>query len=127
MEQRSRASEVMTKLHRPRPQVETELTSVNSASEYASASEVIADSGTESSSAEPTPPNAEKSCSRRTFLRAGLSLAATAASGPLFGETRRDRADAPDPVAAVDLRRLASRADLTYTKPVSRSEEGMPI
>src|SRR5215469_5706250 len=117
----------MTKSRRPQPQVETELTSVSSASGYASASELIAGSEKESSSADQTPPNAEKSCSRRTFLRAGLSLAAAAASQPLFAQTGSERADNADPIAVVDLRRLVSRAELTYTKPVSRSEEGMPI
>src|SRR5215467_13880217 len=47
---------------------------------------------------------------RRTFMVA--SAAATAASAQGGGD---------------DLRRLISDADLVYTKPVSRSEEGMPV
>src|SRR5690349_13249150 len=107
----------MTKSRPPQPQVETELTSVSSASEYESASEFIAGSGNKSCSADQKPPNAEKSCSRRTFLRAGLSLAAAAAaSRPLLAQRANQTANtSADPNAEVDLRRLASRADLTYT------------
>ncbi len=58
--------------------------------------------------------------SRRTVLAAGLSVPAAA------------RIPAPAPAAlssllSVDYARLAARADLHYTKPVSRSEEGLPI
>ncbi|HUA58613.1 MAG TPA: DUF5703 domain-containing protein [Verrucomicrobiae bacterium] len=57
------------------------------------------------------------SVSRRGFLAAGLAA-------PVFATT----ADPPDDdLSAVDFRKLISRADLTYDKPVPRSEEGMPI
>src|SRR3954469_3525390 len=36
------------------------------------------------------------------------------------------RAEAP-PAIAVDFRKLVSRADLSYDRPASRSEEGMPV
>src|SRR5256885_4190124 len=83
---RSRVLEVMTKLHRPQPQVETELTSVSSASEYESASEATGNSGKgkQSFSAKNLPPNTEESCSRRMFLQAGLSFSAGVGSRPLF-------------------------------------------
>src|SRR5512139_2149032 len=56
------------------------------------------------------------SFSRRGFLAAGISapLAASARGGA-------------SAVLDVDYRKLVSRADLTYTKPASRSEEGMPV
>ena len=54
--------------------------------------------------------------SRRTFLAAGLGAPALAA----------EPQDAPA-AEGIDYRRLISRADLVYDKPVPRSEEGMPV
>jgi len=59
--------------------------------------------------------------SRRTFLGAGLAGAARATNAA------RDNPDSPSSLSAVDFRRLVSRADLVYEKPVLRSEEGIPI
>jgi hypothetical protein len=55
--------------------------------------------------------------SRRVFL-AGAALASDL---PLTA------ADAPDTLSVVDYRKLISRGDLVYDKPVPRSEEGMPV
>src|ERR1700722_1659071 len=55
--------------------------------------------------------------SRRTFLAAGLGVGVlSAAEPPVAG-----------PLVEVDYRKLVSRADLVYEKPVPRSEEGIPI
>jgi Glycosyl hydrolase family 95 catalytic domain/Domain of unknown function (DUF5703)/Glycoside hydrolase family 95, C-terminal domain len=59
--------------------------------------------------------------SRRVFLGAGLAGAALAANAP------PDNPDSPSSLSTVDFRRLVSRADLVYEKPVLRSEEGIPI
>ncbi|HKE23255.1 MAG TPA: DUF5703 domain-containing protein [Bryobacteraceae bacterium] len=55
---------------------------------------------------------------RRSFLAAGMAAPALAAA-----------ADPPSSssLSAVDFRKLISRGDLAYQKPVPRSEEGMPI
>lgn len=55
--------------------------------------------------------------SRRAFLLAGIAASALA------------EAENPDPpsLSEVDFRKLVSRADLIYDKPVPRSEEGIPI
>ena len=58
----------------------------------------------------------DNAVSRRGFLAAGIS-APLAASGRRGASTLLD----------VDYRKLVSRADLEYTKPASRSEEGMPV
>jgi len=55
--------------------------------------------------------------SRRTFLAAGIG------AGILSGAEPAPSA----PMLAVDYRKLVSRADLVYEKPVPRSEEGIPI
>jgi hypothetical protein len=55
--------------------------------------------------------------SRRALLAASL----TASAAPL------DAQDQPSSLLAVDFRKLISRADLVYDKPVERSEEGMPV
>jgi hypothetical protein len=54
--------------------------------------------------------------SRRDFLAAG-AVALTAAPNAANQST----------ILSLDHRKLVSRADLTYTKPASRSEEGMPV
>jgi hypothetical protein len=55
--------------------------------------------------------------SRRTFLAAGIGAGMLSAAEP-----------APaGPLLDVDYRKLVSRADLVYDKPVPRSEEGIPI
>src|ERR1700683_1810045 len=55
--------------------------------------------------------------SRRTFLAASVGAGMLSAAHP-----------APaGPLLEVDYRKLVSRADLIYDKPVPRSEEGMPI
>jgi hypothetical protein len=55
--------------------------------------------------------------SRRTFLAAGIGAGMLSAAEP-----------APaGPLLDVDYRKLVSRADLVYEKPVPRSEEGIPI
>ncbi len=54
--------------------------------------------------------------SRRDFLAAG-AVALTADPNAAGKST----------ILSVDQRKLVSRADLTYTKPASRSEEGMPV
>src|SRR5580658_1753228 len=55
--------------------------------------------------------------SRRAFLAAslGAGVLSTAEAGPAA------------PLLDVDYRKLVSRADLVYDKPVPRSEEGIPI
>jgi hypothetical protein len=52
---------------------------------------------------------------RRAFLATALAAPALAADS------------APEPLSDVDFRKLISRGDLVYDKPVPRSEEGMPI
>src|SRR5580698_8412551 len=55
--------------------------------------------------------------SRRTFLAAGIGAGMLSAAEP-----------APSaPMLDVDYRKLVSRADLVYERPVPRSEEGIPI
>ena len=66
-------------------------------------------------------------CSRRRFLSAGVAAPAVAA-----GLGAAEAAPAPGPsghstLLDVNFRNLIARADLEYTKPVSRSEEGVPI
>jgi hypothetical protein len=57
--------------------------------------------------------------SRRNFLATGLAAGAAAAAPP---------ADTvPASLTDVDFRKLISRSDLLYEKPVPRSEEGIPI
>jgi uncharacterized protein DUF5703/glycosyl hydrolase family 95 len=58
--------------------------------------------------------------SRRTFL--GNAVAAPALAAQLSPSP-----SAPSKLLNVDFRKLVSRADLTYTKPVTRSEAGMPV
>ncbi len=60
--------------------------------------------------------------SRREFLTAGLAASLLPIAVPVPAEA------APgDPLLHVDYQKLVSRADLTYDKPVPRSEEGIPI
>jgi hypothetical protein len=61
--------------------------------------------------------SSESGYSRRAFL--GTTLA-----GAAF---ERQTASAADARSGIDLRQLIARADLTYDKPVARSEEGIPI
>ena len=56
--------------------------------------------------------------SRRALLGASLASAV---------DLEAQNRSSPASVLAVDLRRLISRADLVYDKPVERSEEGMPV
>ena len=58
--------------------------------------------------------------SRRAFLTA-------AAGAGLAAHSAADAADSAAPLSTVDYRKLISRGDLAYGKPVARSEEGMPI
>jgi hypothetical protein len=60
------------------------------------------------------PPNPP---SRRTFLAAGIGAGVLSGAEPASG----------GPLLEVDYRKLVSRADLIYEKPVPRSEEGIPI
>src|SRR5215469_13282957 len=62
-------------------------------------------------------PQPNDSPSRREFLTAGL-----AATLLPVGDAAPN-----DPLMRVDYQKLVSRADLTYDKPVPRSEEGIPI
>src|SRR5580704_15292980 len=55
--------------------------------------------------------------SRRTFLAAGIGAGMLSAAEPAPAA----------PMLDVDYRKLVSRADLVYEKPVLRSEEGIPI
>src|SRR3954449_7018518 len=55
--------------------------------------------------------------SRRALLTASLGAAAS----QLEGQGR------PSSALTVDYRKLISRADLVYERPVERSEEGMPV
>src|SRR5580700_10264737 len=55
---------------------------------------------------------------RRTFLAASIGAGMLSAAEP---------APAAAPLLDVDHRKLVSRADLVYEKPVPRSEEGIPI
>ena len=57
--------------------------------------------------------------SRRTFLAASIGAGMLSAAEP--------EPVAPAPLLDVDYRKLVSRADLVYEKPVPRSEEGIPI
>src|SRR5215469_8694083 len=55
---------------------------------------------------------------RRSFLAAGMAAPAlTAAADPPSSSS----------LSAVDFRKLISRGDLAYEKPVLRSEEGIPV
>ncbi len=67
--------------------------------------------------------------SRRNFLAAGISAPALAGGSTAFSQTssRTDTAKLPSTVLGGDLRALVTRGDLTYTQPVTRSEEGMPV
>jgi hypothetical protein len=56
------------------------------------------------------------SSTRREFLAGALGASAAAA-----------QTSAPQQLLEVDHRRLVSRADLRYDKPVTRSEEGLPV
>ncbi|HWB82711.1 MAG TPA: hypothetical protein VG675_01140 [Bryobacteraceae bacterium] len=63
--------------------------------------------------------------SRRDFLAASVSgLAARAVAAP---ENTQPTSETQSAVLDVDHAALVSRADLVYEKPVSRSEEGMPV
>jgi hypothetical protein len=68
-------------------------------------------------------PGDPQELSRRGFLAGSLAVPALAAAAPQV----TDSAAAPSTVLGIDLRRLVSRADLNYTEPASRSEEGMPV
>ena len=57
----------------------------------------------------------------KPLLAAVLLLAAMS---PL---NRASAAEAPASLFTVDYKSLVSRADLTYAKPVDRSEEGLPV
>jgi hypothetical protein len=56
--------------------------------------------------------------SRRTFVSGGVTALALQAD---------DNPAPPSSLTTVDFRKLVSKADLVYEKPVPRSEEGMPI
>ena len=60
------------------------------------------------------------SVSRRTFL-------ATALAAPIATGEAEQNPESPSTLSQVDFRKLVSRADLVYEKPVLRSEEGMPV
>ena len=66
--------------------------------------------------------------SRRGFLVSGMAtpglLAAAAAPQEAAPEAA---APGPSTLLAPDFRKLVSRADLHYTKPVGRSKEGQPV
>jgi hypothetical protein len=64
---------------------------------------------------------AGRGVSRRAFLGAASGTAALALSPSAEAQ------DPPPSMFAVDFRKLISRADLVYDKPVPRSEEGMPV
>ena len=68
-------------------------------------------------------PSDPQELSRRGFLAGSLAVPALAAAAPQVTEA----AALPSTVLSGDLRRLVSRADLDYTEPASRSEEGMPV
>ena len=62
--------------------------------------------------------------SRRAFLAAGVASSALAAEQQ---EHAQATSKSPLGLTEVDFRKLISRSDLIYTKPVPRSEEGMPV
>jgi len=62
--------------------------------------------------------------SRRAFLAAGVAGSALAANPEAAAD---ENPASPSSLSAVDFRKLISRGDLVYDKPVARSEEGMPI
>jgi hypothetical protein len=66
----------------------------------------------------------EPGVSRRAFLGAGTAGAGLLAAAGLYAE---DAPESPSSLSAVDFRKLISRGDLVYEKPVARSEEGMPV
>lgn len=69
-------------------------------------------------------------CSRRQFMAASLAASALASSAVAFPSENASDETVPRGASAllsVDYRKLVARADLTYTTPVSRSEEGMPL
>ena len=74
----------------------------------------------------------ENEFSRRSFLAGGavapplLAVAAVAAAAAPVSAAGGPAAS-PSTVLDVDLAKLVSRANLTYDKPVSRPEEGMPV
>ncbi len=66
----------------------------------------------------------------RDYSRRGFLAAAGLASAALSAEPQSREADppvSPSELTEVDFARLLSPSDLDYTKPVPRSEEGMPV
>src|SRR6202050_1845876 len=62
--------------------------------------------------------------SRRALVAGGMTASALAVQAQAPAD---DNPVSPSSLSAVDFRKLLSRADLIYDKPVPRSEEGMPI
>jgi hypothetical protein len=67
--------------------------------------------------------------SRRGFITSGLVASAFVplSAEPTQEPSRATAPPGPSTVLDVDFRKLVSRADLQYTKPVERSEEGQPV
>ena len=65
-------------------------------------------------------PSDDAGVSRRVFLTAAAGAGLTANSEAAANESAAE-------LSSVDFRKLISRGDLVYEKPVPRSEEGMPV
>ncbi len=74
--------------------------------------------------------------SRRDFLASGITAGALIPASALLpaialpavpGDPDQHPAAQPSTMLTVDFRKLVSRADLDYTEPVKRSEEGQPV
>jgi hypothetical protein len=66
--------------------------------------------------------------SRRNFLISGVAAPALLPSSAEAQQSVPERVPpGPSTLLAVDFRKLVSRADLQYTKPVERSEGGQPV
>jgi hypothetical protein len=67
--------------------------------------------------------------SRRGFITSGLVASAFVplSAEPAQESSKTTTPPGPSTVVDVDFRKLVSRADLHYTKPVERSEEGQPV